>query len=286
MTHIFRRNLHWLPLLICAIFISCSSSENTTVIEEAPVPSGQKDTTAQQPRSDSDSFTQITIGENQPIKTLDPLYAENHSTLRALQLVYEGLVRFDENGEIIPAIAEQWSVTNNQRTYRFNLNNDLFYHDSNVFANGRGRRLVASDVKRAFERMARATVPDHAAQLFMNIKGFEPFNREQQAVLLPDERQLSGISGIQTPNDSTVVFNLVEQDDTFLNKLATPYAVIYPHESVTGNGFRAVGTGPFRFSQKRSDSLYIFADSRITKPQMCPASTALTYKPAIMKRHC
>lgn len=258
MKKILRVNSTFAFLLSLFLLVSCSSSENTIVIEDAPISTGQPDTTLQAPE-DEGPFTQLTIGENQPIKTLDPLFAENGSSMRALQLVYEGLVRFNASGEIIPAIAKDWTMSNNVQTYRFTLHNDIFYHDSNIFPNGRGRKLVAGDIKKAFERMARATVPDRAAQLFMDIEGFEPYYREQQAVLLPGEEQLNGIDGIRTPNDSTVVFSLIEPDDTFLNKLATPYGLIYPHEAVTTGGFKAVGTGPFRLSQKRSDSLYIFA---------------------------
>lgn len=258
MKEILQVNSTFAFFLSLFLLVSCSPSENTIVIEEAPTSSGQPDTTPQAPE-DEGPFTQLTIGENQPIKTLDPLFAENGSSMRALQLVYEGLVRFNASGEIIPAIAKDWTMSNNGHTYRFTLHNDIFYHDSNIFPNGRGRKLVAGDVKKAFERMARATVPDRAAQLFMNIEGFEPYYREQHAVLLPGEEQLQEINGIQTPNDSTVVFSLIEPDDTFLNKLATPYGLIYPHEAVTTGGFKAVGTGPFRLSQKRSDSLYIFA---------------------------
>ena len=120
--------------------------------------------------------------------------------------------------------------------------------------------------------MATPRVPEHAANMFMNITGFEPYFREQHEVLLTEDRQLDGISGIRTPNDSTVVFSLVEPDETFLNDLATPYAVIYPQESAQANRFQAVGTGPFKLSQKRSDSLYIFAqfkDYRIQdQPQL------------------
>lgn len=258
MKNILRVQSTFAFLLALFLLASCSSSENTIVIEDAPTSSGKTDTT-RQALPDEGSFTQLTIGENQPIKTLDPLFAENGSSMRALQLVYEGLIHLNADGEITPAIAKEWTLSDDGRTYRFTLHNDIFYHDSDIFSNGRGRRLVAGDVKKAFERMARSTVPARAAQLFMNIKGFEPYYQEQHAVLLPGEEQLNGVDGIRTPNDSTVVFTLVAQDEAFLNKLATPYGVIYPREAITSNGFKAVGTGPFRLSQKRSDSLYIFA---------------------------
>src|SRR5699024_6063016 len=77
----------------------------------------------------------------------------------------------------------------------------------------------------------------------------------------PKQRQLSSISGITAPNDSTVVFQLNQPDPDFLKKLATPWAVIYPKEAVgtKPNDFKAVGSGPFAFSQQPDDTSYIFS---------------------------
>ncbi len=251
---------HSILAILLSLFVlaSCGPSENTVVIEDAPLSSGSTDTTDQQTEP-AESFAQLTIGEKQAIRTLDPLYVENSSGMRAIQMLYEGLVQYNENGEIQSAIANDWTVSNNERTYRFTLNKDIFYQDSEIFSNGRGRRLTAADVKKAFERMAQADVPDRAAQLFMNIEGFEPYFQEQHRLMISADRQLNEVSGIDVRNDSTVAFTLVEPDEQFLQKLAAPYAVIYPPEAVKNNSFQAVGTGPFRFSQQPSDTLHIFS---------------------------
>jgi ABC-type transport system substrate-binding protein len=245
-------------LLSFFALISCKQSENTIVVREAPTSSDKSDTTAVQQETHG-SFKQLTIGEVTAIRSLDPLFIENTSGMRTIQLLYEGLVRYDENAEVIPAVAKDWTVSSDKHTYRFTLNNDIFYHDNNVFSNGLGRKLLASDVKFAFERMAKGTVPDRAAQLFMNIRGFEPYFQEQHQVMMETDRQLNSVNGIQVINDSTLTISLVEPDPNFLNKLATPRAVIYPKEAVINSGFKAVGSGPYKLSQKRSDSLYILA---------------------------
>ncbi len=241
----------------------CKGPETTVVrqnpIAASPDTTATSDTTASEP---SAAFRQINVGEINPIPTLDPLFAENASTMRALQLVYEGLVRLNRDGDITPGIAKEWTVANDSLSYVFTLRNNIYYHDSNAFSNGVGRKLKAGDVKFAFERMAMNSVPDHAAQLFMPIKGFEPFYREQHQVFNPKKRVLTGITGIEAPNDTTVIFRLEKQDPYFLQKVASPYALIYPREAITNNNpslFKAVGTGPFTLSQNRGDSLYTFA---------------------------
>ncbi|GEM_PF-296502 len=257
---------NYLPVLIVSLLLlwGCKQPE-TVVIDDSPTVMAPSDTTEQYPTADDDSeFRKLVIGEYQPISSFDPLLADNGATMRSLQLIYEGLVRLDTNGDIIPAIAKNWNISNDSLSYTFTLNQDIYYHDSDVFSTGTGRRLTAQDVKFVFERMAKAGNPPTAAKLFWNIKGFEPFYQEQHKVYDPQKRTLSDISGIQTPNDSTVVFKLHEQDPQFLEKLATPYALIYPQEAVnaTQNTFAPVGTGPFTLSSQRADSTYIFAKSQ------------------------
>lgn len=250
-------------LLISAVFLFSCKQPETIVVEDEPVAaSRQTDSSGvDSAQATSADFSQLNIGEIDRIPTLDPLFAENTATMRTIQLVFEGLVRYNENSSIVPAAARSWSVGSDSLTYRFSLRTDLFYHDSSVFGTGTGRKLIARDVKFAFQRMAENSVPPRAAKLFMNIKGFEPYYREQHQVFFPPDRRLGGVEGIRVPNDSTVIFNLREPDSRFLNKLATPYAVIYPREALGSNPpgtFSPVGTGPFRFSQRRGDSLYIF----------------------------
>ncbi|NGP75371.1 ABC transporter substrate-binding protein [Balneolaceae bacterium YR4-1] len=255
--------LSLLFLFAIVLVTGCKGPETTVVrqnpIAAAPDTSETTDTTASEP---SAAFRQINIGEINPIPTMDPLFAENAGTMRALQLVYEGLVRFDRQGDVVPGIATNWTVTDDSLQYTFTLRNNVYYHDNNAFNNGIGRKFKASDVKFAFNRMAMNSVPDHAAQLFMSVEGFEPFYREQHNIFNPGKRVLNGVTGVRTPNDTTVVFRLEEKDSHLLQKLASPYALIYPREAITNNNpdqFKAVGTGPFTLSQNRGDSLYTFA---------------------------
>jgi ABC-type transport system substrate-binding protein len=249
--------------ILVLVLFGCKSPE-TTIVRQAPTPASPDTAAEQTPETSTESaaFRQINIGENSPIATLDPLFADNASSMRAVQLVYEGLVRYDDSGDIIPGLASDWKVSEDSMAYTFTLRDNLYYHDSNAFSSGVGRRVFARDVISVFERMARMNVPDAAAQLFMDIKGFEPYYREQHHVYNPSLRVLNGIAGIQAPDNSTVVFQLANKDPHFLQKLASPFAVIYPREAISGNDptqFKAVGAGPFTLSQQRGDSVYVFS---------------------------
>ncbi|SMO70580.1 ABC transporter substrate-binding protein [Fodinibius sediminis] len=248
-------------LLIFVLAMACKQPE-TIIVDRDPETATAGDTTDQsQTGRQAASFQQLNIGELEPIRSLDPLLATNSAETRAIQLLYEGLVRFDETGTITPAIAREWSSSNDRRQYTFHLRSDVFFHNSEVFGSGTGRKLTANDVRFVFERMAHNDVPPHAAELFMNIEGFDAYFREQRLLYKPSLRTLDKINGIRTPDDTTVVFELNEPDPDFLQKLASPLAVVYPREATRRNtdSFAAVGSGPFTLSQQSSDSSFIFS---------------------------
>lgn len=258
---LFLRRLAFVVLFAALFATGCSQTE-TIVIDQDPSVQSDTATADTADRQRDADFQQIVIGEYHPISTLDPLFALNTSTMRTLQYIYEGLVRFNQDSDIIPGMAQSWEVSSDSTEYAFTLKDNIYYHDSSAFANGIGRRMVADDIRYIFERMARLTVPNHAAQLFMDIQGFEPYYREQQQLYIPEQRNIQGVSGIETPNDSTVVFTLNEKDANFLQKLASPYALIYPREAVVlgaPSAFRPIGTGPFRFSEVQNSNRIIFS---------------------------
>lgn len=239
----------------------CSQTSNTIVIDEDP-DSTRSDTTETQADGEED-FQQLAIGELHPITTFDPLFADNSSTMRTLQMIYEGLVRYDEQGEIVSGMAEDWEVNNDSTEYTFELRNSIYYHDNDAFTDGVGRRMVSEDIRYIFERMADLSVPDQAARLFMNIEGFQPYFRERQQLKNPNQWNLDTIAGIETPDDTTVRFSLKKPDPHFLHKLATPYALIYPREAVQSSpsSFHPIGTGPFIVSQVERPSRIILSQS-------------------------
>lgn len=259
MTSLFRYPTLFTVCAVLLAFAGCKQPE-TVVVDRSPTPTAPADTASEQAKEDA-SFRVLPMGEYQPIHSLDPLFADNAASMRAVQLVYEGLVRLNARGDVVPALAENWEVSDDSLQYTFKLQSDIYYHDSNIFSTGVGRNLRAADVKYVFERMASSEVPPRAAQLFMEIQGFDAYYQEQRLVYNPEKRNLDGVKGITAPDQQTVVFQLENRDPQFLKKLATPLAVIYPREAVgssVGN-FSAVGTGPFTFQQRDSENTLVFS---------------------------
>src|ERR1041385_5107437 len=84
--------------------------------------------------------------EQTGIASLDPAFAKNQSIMWAVHQLYNTLVEVDQDLNIVPSLAKSWEISGDRRTYIFHLRNDVFFHDDDVFDNGKGRRLVAKDV--------------------------------------------------------------------------------------------------------------------------------------------
>jgi len=264
-------------ILLLLFAVSCGTSDEIRTIEEGPRTSAER-AEAEADTDTAEQFMHLKVGQLEPIDNFDPLFANNISTMRVLTLIYDGLYTLDQNGEVETAIAAEHSVSSDSLTYTVTLRRDLFYHDSGAFLSGIGRRLMAADVKWAFERTARANVPDRAASLLMNIDGFEEYFEDQRTIYDSDRRALQGVSGIEVRNPQTIRFKLIEPDPDFLKKLASPYLLIYPREAIQADGrslkSNPVGTGAYRFNEQSGNRITLVrdipdrSDSRLTNPRL------------------
>ncbi|NCP83724.1 MAG: hypothetical protein GW809_07915 [Bacteroidetes bacterium] len=251
------RKIHFFFLLglVFSINQACTESK-TVVIDKKPVFIGDVSTLDDLPGEVSQ--TVIRIGELNKIQNLDPLFIDNHGEMRLINLVCEGLIALDSQGNLLPAIAKSWEVSNDSLTYIFTLG-DKRFHNSDLFFNGLGRKVNSTDVRYVFDRMAKATVPGRTAKLFWSIRGMDIYYNEQRELFDVERRSIKSIIGIETPNDSTVIFNLDYKDQLFLNNLAKPEASIYPKENVESNitpiAEWPVGTNSWKFSGLFRDSI-------------------------------
>ncbi|MEX0663082.1 MAG: ABC transporter substrate-binding protein [Balneolaceae bacterium] len=255
---------------------SCGTTDTVTVVQNGPQTVTPGDTAA----ADTDEeFQAITVGLIDPVENFDPLFADNLSTMRVLSLIYDGLFTLDQTGDVVPAIADEVSVSDDGLEYRIQIKSNLFFHDGSAFQSGIGRQLQASDIKWAFERTAQAGVPSTASKLLTNIEGYNNYAKEQRELFEDRKQILDEVSGIIVEDPQTIVFVLMEPDDNFTRKLASPYLYIYPQEAVQTSGenlsMEPVGTGSYMFREKTdSGSMTLSLDTsehseaRIEQPQV------------------
>ncbi|NOU48239.1 MAG: ABC transporter substrate-binding protein [Bacteroidales bacterium] len=171
--------------------------------------------------------------ESAGIVSLDPAFAKDLPHIWACNQLYNGLVSLDEKLNIVPAIAHSWTVEDDGKTYIFNLRNDVYFHDNQVF-NGVKRKVVASDFVFSFNRLIDPKIGSPGSWIFNYVR-----------------KDSDGYAFLAL-NDSVLRITLKEAFPSFLGILAMTYTSVLPKEAVQfyGNDFRKnpVGTGPFCFT--------------------------------------
>lgn len=148
-----------------------------------------------------------------------------------LDNVYEGLLRVDENGQIVPGLAESYEVSDDGLRYTFTVREAKF-HD--------GTALSAQDVVWSLNRL----LDDKATDI------------------LPTQlAQFAKVESV-TANGSVVTLELSERDNDLLYNLTQRGGVIFKKDT-SDFANSAIGTGPFTFGawdKGNSITLERFAD--------------------------
>ena len=178
-------------------------------------------------KTENETVKIFRYNESTGITSLDPIDSSNKSNIWAVNHLFNGLVEFDENLEIIPSIAKKWYVSPNNLKYTFILRNDVFFHDSKFFSRSKNaktsRKVVAKDFVYSFNRLNNSS--GHWVRNF----------------ILED--------GVYAENDTTLILELKQPFPSFLSLLTMKYFSVVPHEVVENSDFsrNPIGTGPFKF---------------------------------------
>lgn len=166
------------------------------------------------------------------ILTLDPIYAKDQPHIWACNQLYNSLVAFDNEMNVVPAVAKNWDVSEDGKIYTFLLRDDVFFHNDSCF-NGQSRRVVAQDFEYSFNRLIDRKLSSPGSWIFAQVK------------------QDDNGYAFKALNDTVFQVELKEAFPAFLGILSMTYASVVPHEAVEyyGEDFgrHPVGTGPFKF---------------------------------------
>lgn len=162
--------------------------------------------------AEAGSAEEITVGIASDLdSSLDPHVSSSLAgTREVLFNIYEGLLKPDTQGNLVPAVAESYTVNETADEYTFTLREGVRFHN--------GQQVTVGDVVYSLTRAA----------------GLETGQ--------PLMATLAGIASVEAPDDRTVVVSLTAPDGEFA---ACMTAAIIPAGSDPADGI--VGTGPFRY---------------------------------------
>lgn len=177
--------------------------------------------------------------------TIFPGQVEKRSEQILVNQVYAGLVKYNQKTlEVVPSIAKNYTISPDECTYTFVLNTRARFQDDRCFKHGKGRRIVAADVKYSIEQICRNKLAEEIAvsRQVMNIEGADSF------MPLAKNSDSVNISGIVAQNDSVLTIKLKEPDRLFIYFLAGTNALVFAREAYNTYGVNGtVGSGAYCF---------------------------------------
>ncbi len=167
-----------------------------------------------EPETDSVADSHITIGIPQDLDSLVPSLSQGAGTQEILFNIYEGLLKPDSEGNLVPAVASDYTMSEDGLTYTFTLRDGIKFHNGNP--------VTVADVKYSIEVCAGLNGGDPLISAFSNIES------------------------VETPDEQTIIITLKESSSSFLAVLATVEAAIVPAD-IDDLQNNPVGTGPYKF---------------------------------------
>ena len=205
-----------LMALLCTVLSGCGGGSTTQGTSGSEQSSGSAQT---QPMAN-----EITVGIAQDLDdSLDPHKTVKAGTREVMFNVFEGLMKPTPDGDLIPAVAENYTVSEDRLTYTFTLRDGVKFHN--------GDTVTAEDVVYSIDRCAAATETG-----IVQVEAF------------------SAIQELKAVDEKTVSITIAEPSTEFLSYLTTAVLPADYDQQDTA----PVGTGPFKFvSRTAQDSVVL-----------------------------
>ncbi len=220
-------------VLVVSLFsvMACSSSDSSEMSEMITLENDLSDKVSQSSISEFGDKVFTRIWSDPP--TLDPHLTGDTTSSAIVVEIFGGLVSFDTSLNLIPDLAESWDISEDSKTYTFNLRKDAVFHD--------GKKVTADDFKWSFNR---AVAPDTASPIAETYLG-DIVGVKDVLEGVSDE-----ISGITVVDEHTLQIKIDSPKSYFLQKLTYPTAYVLDKNNIVSLGSSWTdspnGTGPFK----------------------------------------
>jgi len=170
----------------------------------------------------------IVIGSGAEAVGLDPRLETDVPSFERINVIFEPLVTFNTDMELVPRLATDWEFSDDALTLSFWLRDDVVFHD--------GEPFTAEDVKYTFEWVLDE---DNGA---------------------PNRALYADIGEIEIEDDYTIHFHLSALNSFLLNNIARMPVVPAHHGERDDFRTNPVGSGPYKFeSWARDDVMNLVA---------------------------
>ena len=151
--------------------------------------------------------------EQEPL-TLDPAFLTDTYAAPVAQQVFDGLVQFDANLNVVPCIAKSWQASYDGLVWTFHLRQGVKFHH--------GREVNADDFVYTFTRLLHPRTASPRAWLFERVQGAKEF------LAGTAER----VEGLQALDAYTLQITLSQPYAPFISILGMVQAQVVPREEV------------------------------------------------------
>ena len=159
-----------MALLVSAALCGCSGGKSTEASkpvknssEEAPAGSAAvSGMTGTAEAAEPAHGGSAVVGVTHELVSLDPHQSTDARTRSVVFNLYEGLVKPDPDGNLIPAVASDYEISNDATVYTFTLRDGVKFHD--------GTTVTAEDVKYSIERYAEIQGESSAFSVFDHVE--------------------------------------------------------------------------------------------------------------------
>jgi len=173
------------------------------------------------------------------VKTLDPALDGDLYSANAINMIYTGLVEFDDKLNVRDELAQSHSISSDGLTYTFNLRSNLKFSD--------GTALTSKDVAYSIDRALQPATKSPVAGTYLNLV------KDSDKLLNGKIKTIIGDS-IMTPDANTVTITIVKKAAYFLDALTYQDAYVVERKLIDQYGARFTdhlsdgqggGSGPF-----------------------------------------
>ncbi|TBN15412.1 ABC transporter substrate-binding protein [Hyunsoonleella pacifica] len=172
------------------------------------------------------------------INTLDPAFSRTLQDNSVCNQLFNGLVQLDDKLNILPCIAKNWSISEDGKTYTFNLRRNVYFHKHSLFGKDSTRQVKAQDFTYSLNRL------------------------RDEKLAAPGGWVLNKVANFKAVNDTIFEISLKQPFPAFIGLLTMKYCSVVPKEIVEhyGTEFRShpIGTGPFKFKRWEENIKLVF----------------------------